>query len=239
MAAAEPSRAKERRTETHPALRRTYGGGRGPVSVIVAAADAALRAGITAALPAPEFSLVAECQTATATAAAAARHRPDVCVVDVDVPGGGIGAAASLARLDAPPVVLLLARSAEHEQLLAALRAGAAGYLVLGDVGREQLADDVRALARGDAALSRTAVTALVVAIRSGGETGSELTRREAEVIALLRDGLATKQIAQRLAIDPTTVRRHLSSALHKLGAPDRRTALQLLANADERRERR
>jgi DNA-binding NarL/FixJ family response regulator len=212
------------------------GSSRRAVDVLVAVPDPALRAGVFAALPSPEFTVVAECETAAAAAAAAARDRADVSLVDVDLPGGGVAVAAAFAQLEPPMPVVLLARTVKYEQVVAALRSGATGLLLLSDLRCEQLADEVRAVARGEAALSRGFATAVVDLVRSGRTPFRALSAREAEVLALLREGLTTKQIAQRLGIEPPTVRRHVSSARRKLGAGDRRAALELLEHVHDRR---
>jgi DNA-binding NarL/FixJ family response regulator len=131
----------------------------------------------------------------------------------------------------------VLTFSATTEDLLAALRAGARGYLPK-DMSPDSLPAALRGVLKGEAALPRTFVGRMLhemrelpapgrAPVRAGGV---ELTARESEIMRMLRSGLATIEIAERLALSPVTVRRHISAAGAKLGADGRDEALRAIA---------
>jgi DNA-binding NarL/FixJ family response regulator len=209
----------------------------GRLTVLVADDHAPTRAGVRAALGDGGFTVVAEAACADATVEGALRERPDVCLLDIHMPGGGIAAAARIAeRLPATAVVMLTV-SREDEDLFAALRAGAVGYL-LKDMDAARLAPALRGVVAGEAALPRTLVARVVAEFRSAERRpslplvrrrGARLTAREWEVLELLRERRTTAEIAHRLGLSAVTVRRHVSSILAKLRVPDRRAMARLL----------
>ena len=193
---------------------------RPPTRVLVADQHEATRAGTKAALDGTAFVVVAECCDAEDAITSARRTRPDICLVDLGLPGGGLVAATSIASLPSRPRVVAVAASVDDDQLFAALAAGAAGCL-LKDVGCERLPLYLEDVAAGHVALSPPLVSRLVyrvVTARRAHALPAEarLSDREGEVIRLLGERLTTKQIANRLGLRPTTVRRHISSALRK-----------------------
>lgn len=203
--------------------------------VLIADRHQATRAGIRAALEAAGHRVSAECEDAASAVEATERTRPEVCVVDLDLPGGGISAVRAIAARRRPPRVLVLAGRLREPDFFAALRAGAQGFLIKNvDPGR--LPEEVAALASGRAALGGDLTMRLIdefrrQAICSGAAGG--LSAREREVLALLaEEDLTTKEIAARLHLSPTTVRRHIGSAVAKLGVVDRQAAVEL-ARAD------
>jgi DNA-binding NarL/FixJ family response regulator len=158
---------------------------------------------------------------------AARRLRPDVVLMDLVMPGGD-GIEALRALRDAAPQarVLVLTSFADDVQVFAAIEAGAAGYL-LKDVSPDGLAAAIRDVHAGRPALGPTVAERLMR--RGGGDpenpTLASLTRRERDVLRLMVDGLANKQIALRLSITEKTVKTHVSSILGKLGVADRTQA--------------
>lgn len=148
---------------------------------------------------------------------------PDVVLMDIDMPGLD-GVAATREVLEASPdarVVILTAFS-ERERVLAALDAGAIGYL-LKDADPEELLQGVRAAARGESPLAPRAATALVEARSVTSASG--LTEREREILELVAGGLPNKLIARRLGIAEKTVKTHLTSAFRRIGVTDRTQA--------------
>jgi DNA-binding NarL/FixJ family response regulator len=132
---------------------------------------------------------------------------------------------------------IVLAAKADEQGVVDALHAGASGYLPL-DGDPDGLIRALRAVRRGEPAVPRSLLGPVVdqfrvrerrrrVSVRGGFEV--ELTRRQAEVLELLRDGLGTTEMAGRLGLSPVTVRRHLSLVLEKLGVSDRAEARHLL----------
>jgi DNA-binding NarL/FixJ family response regulator len=205
--------------------------------VLLADDHAPTRAGVRLALEGSEFTVVAEAHDARSAVAAAIRDSPDICVLDIRMPGGGIEAAAEIAERLPGTVIVMLTVSRDDEDLFAALRAGAAGYL-LKDTEPERLAGALQAAADGEAAMSPVLVARLMEEFRSREQRrrlpmlrrrGVRLTDREWEVLELLREGTSTAAIAQRLAISPVTARRHISVILRKLDVPTRAAAVRLL----------
>lgn len=213
-----------------------------PSRVLLADDDAATRAGVRLALEGQGFAVCAETADAVSAVEAAVRERPDVCLLDVRMPGSGIAAAATITAQLADTAVVMLTVSRDDADLFDALRAGAVGYL-LKDIDPARLPSALHGVLAGEAALPRGLVARLIDEFhaRSGRRRlitargrGPELTAREWDVLNLMRDGLTTGEIGERLSIAPVTVRRHVSAILRKLRVPDREAALRLL---DERSE--
>jgi DNA-binding NarL/FixJ family response regulator len=203
-------------------------GRRRPTRVLVAARHRAARVGAVRALGIAGFEVVGECATVADAAATARDRRPDVCVVDALLTGGGTTAAAALAAAAPAPRVVLIGTGSTAGDALAAFAAGASGYL-LEDVTGERLALAVADVAAGHLAVAAELVAALVDvvrAVRGEAAPGGGLTQRERQVLGLLALEMPTKEVAQRLGLSPTTVRRHASAAVRKLGADDRDAAI-------------
>ena len=131
----------------------------------------------------------------------------------------------------------MFTNSGTDEDLFDSLRAGAAGYL-LKDMNPERLPRALVAVLEGEAALPRRLVARLIDEFRERGRRrraqlpsggAVDLTSREWEVLDLIRQRYSTAQIASRLFISEGTVRSHVAAILHKLGVPDRESALRLL----------
>ncbi|HEY6694008.1 MAG TPA: response regulator transcription factor [Solirubrobacteraceae bacterium] len=152
----------------------------------------------------------------------AAEHAPDVVLMDLEMPGmDGIQATRELlARRPATAVVVLTSFS-DRERILAALDAGAVGYL-LKDVEPDELARAIHAAARGQSPLHPRAAREL---LDQRQELGPQLTAREEEVLALLAHGLPNKLIARRLSISERTVKGHLTHVFERIGVTDRTQA--------------
>lgn len=206
--------------------------------IVVADDHPTARLGVRLALNGHDFDVVAEAVDAPGAVAAALEHRPDLCLLDVHMPGGGISAAAKLSdALPEMPIVMLSVSEAD-EDLFEALQVGACGYL-LKDTDPDWLPAALRGVFRGEAPLPRVLTARLIrefqrrgrgVDLRGAGGRRVSVSRRESEVLALLRTGLVTKQVARRLGVSPATVRRHISEAVRKLGVPDREAAIRASA---------
>jgi DNA-binding NarL/FixJ family response regulator len=194
------------------------------------------RSGLRVVLDGNGFEVCAEADDAAQAVKAALRTRPDLCVIDVELPGGGIAAAGEISQTLPDTSVVMLTLSRRDEDVFAALRAGAAGYLPK-DADPGRLPQALRGVLGGEAALPRTLTARLIKEFRRTGDAGVrlpdgrpvELTPRELEVLELLRRGLTTEQVASSLGVAKVTVRRHVSGVLKKLGVPDRAAALRLL----------
>jgi DNA-binding NarL/FixJ family response regulator len=209
-----------------------------PIRVVLADDHAPTRAGIRAALEGRGFAIAAEVSSGDGAVEAALRERPDLCLLDIQMPGGGIQAAAEIGLALPDTAIVMLTVSTAEDDLFAALRAGARGYL-LKDTDAERLPFALRAVVSGETAIPRTLVTRVIDEFtrrerpqrpRRLEREGIRLSEREGDVLGLLEEGLDTAEIGERLSISAVTVRRHVQSILKKLRVPDREAAVRLLA---------
>jgi DNA-binding NarL/FixJ family response regulator len=169
-----------------------------------------------------------------------ARLQPDLVLLDLSMPGlDGLTALPRLREAAPDAEVVVLTASGTEENLLAAIRAGAAGYLLKTEPP-EKIASFLDGVANGEAALSGSVARRLLDQVRDGNgrdagvpdAIAATLSARELEVLLLLDDHLGTDEIAKRLFISEHTVRSHVKSLLRKLGVSSRREALERLSNA-------
>ena len=155
------------------------------------------------------------------------RTSPDVVLMDLQMPGvDGVAATRSILAETTGTQVLVLTSFSDGERIVAALDAGAVGYL-LKDADPDDVLDGIRSVNRGESPITPRAARELLGA-RSGTASvaqTAQLTPREIEVLALVREGLANKQIARRLGITERTVKAHLTSAFSRIGVRDRTAA--------------
>ena len=186
------------------------------------------------------FDVVGEAEDGEQAIARAAELSPELIVLDLSMPGlDGLTALPKLREAAPECEVVVLTASETEENLLAAIRAGAAGYLLKSEPP-ERIVGFLRGVANGEAALSGAVARRLLEQVRVGGGRGSGvpdsiaslLSARELEVLLLLDEHLGTDAIAKRLFISEHTVRSHVKSLLRKLGASSRREALEALATA-------
>jgi DNA-binding NarL/FixJ family response regulator len=209
--------------------------------VLVAEDHPPTRAGVRRVLESDGFEICAEASSGDEAVELALRERPDVCLLDVRMPGGGgVAAAGEIARRLPDASIVMLTVSRDDADLFDALRAGAQGYL-LKDVDRKALPSALRSVLAGEAQLPASLVARVLDEFRERqthrrallrARPAVQLRPREFEVLELLRDGLSTAEIAERLFIAEVTVRSHVSATLKKLRVPDRAAAVRLL---DER----
>jgi DNA-binding NarL/FixJ family response regulator len=151
---------------------------------------------------------------------------PDVVLMDLQMPGvDGVTATGQILESFPDTKVVVLTSFSDSARIIAALDAGAVGYL-LKDTEPDDLLSGIRSAARGDSPLHPRAARELLTARRGPSGIGPvELTPRETEVLTMVRQGFANKQIARRLGITERTVKAHLSSAFQRIGARDRTQA--------------
>ncbi len=150
---------------------------------------------------------------------------PDVVLMDLSMPVmDGTEATRRITESHPDTAVLVLTTFADDRHVMAAIDAGAVGYL-LKDSGPDQLLAGVEAAARGESPLDPKVAGALMASRRQAPTPTVSLTAREREVLALVVDGLANKNIARRLGISEKTVKAHLTSVFSALGVTDRTQA--------------
>jgi DNA-binding NarL/FixJ family response regulator len=197
------------------------------------------REALSALLAQHGFSVVGAAADGEEAIGLARRLQPQLVLLDLSMPGlSGLDALPRLREAAPGCEVVVLTASGTEENLLSAIRGGAAGYLLKSEPpGR--IAEFLRGVAQGKAALSGEIARRLLDEVRNGGRRSGvpdaiarALSAREVEVLLLLDDHLGTDQIARRLFISEHTVRSHVKSLLRKLGVSSRREALEALAAA-------
>jgi DNA-binding NarL/FixJ family response regulator len=150
---------------------------------------------------------------------------PDVVLLDLRLPGmQGLDVIAELQRLPVPPKVLVLTVHEDEDLVLGAVRAGAQGY-VIKHTSREELTTAIRRVASGGHYFAEEVINALIRGDRPT-ESGTLLTAREKDVLALLAAGLANREIGERLFLSPETVKTHLGNIYRKLEVDGRAHAV-------------
>jgi len=200
--------------------------------------EALVRSGLSMILAVPDdMEVVVSCDGVHAVEEIT-RERPDVVLLDIRMPEvDGITVLARVLARPEPPVVAMLTTFAADDQVQAALRAGAIGFL-LKDTEPEQLIHAVRVLATGGSVLSpvvtRTVIGGYVASSADPdiSELIAAMTDREREVLALVGEGLSNLEISQRLFLSVGTVKEYVSTILTKLGAPNRVRAAVLAHRA-------
>jgi DNA-binding NarL/FixJ family response regulator len=195
-----------------------------PVRVVVVDDHAVIRAGLEQLLAGTDdIQVVGEAANGAEALEVVRRIRPDVVLMDLQMPGvDGVAATRAIMAENLGVDVLVLTSFSDSERIIAALNAGAVGYL-LKDADPEDVLQGIRAVSRGESPIHPRAARALL-----GSRAGSQqvqLTSRETEVLGLVREGLANKQIARRLDISERTVKAHLTSAFARIGVADRTQA--------------
>ncbi|KQX56990.1 MULTISPECIES: response regulator transcription factor [unclassified Streptomyces] len=189
-----------------------------------------VRAGLRAVLDTePDFAVVAEAATAERAVELAAAEGVDVVLMDLQFGTGmhGSEATAAITAVPGGPKVLVLTTYDTDADILAAVEAGASGYL-LKDAPPEELAAAVRTAAAGQSALAPAVAHRLMDRMRTPAEA---LTKRELEVLQLVGEGLSNQQISKALFLSQATVKSHLVHIFAKLGV-DSRTAAVAAATA-------
>lgn len=210
----------------------------GAIRVLVADDQAIIREGLVTILGlVDDITVVGEAVDGIDAIEITLREKPHVVLMDLRTPRlDGVDATTRLSR-DAPSTaVLVLTTHADDESIVAALRAGARGYLTK-DAGRIQLASAIRAVAQGQTVFAPDIGARIIGAattsapadpISTLADRCPTLTARELEVLTLMTDGLDNRQIATRLFVGVSTVKSHVNSIFAKLGVTDRAAAIAL-----------
>jgi DNA-binding NarL/FixJ family response regulator len=200
------------------------------ITVVLADDHALVRRGLENLLGAdPDIEVVGTASDGLEAVRVVAEKNPDVVLMDLQMPElDGVEATRTIvseATAEKQPQVVVLTSFSDTERIVAAIDAGAVGYL-LKDTEPEDLLEGVRAAARGESPLHPRAARQLLTARNKQAPTTTvDLTPRENEVLGLVRQGLANKQIARRLGISERTVKAHLTSTFQRIGVTDRTQA--------------
>ena len=187
-----------------------------------------------------DFDVVGQASDGQEAIDLAGKLRPQLVLLDLSMPGlDGLSALPGIRAAVPDAEVIVLTASGTEDNLLAAIRAGAAGYLLKSEPP-DKIVAFLRGVVRGEAALSGEVARSLLDQVREGGyrnggvpdDIAGSLSAREVEVLLLLDEHLGTDDIAKRLFISEHTVRSHVKSLLHKLNVSSRREALEALAVA-------
>jgi DNA-binding NarL/FixJ family response regulator len=197
-----------------------------PSSIRIMSVDdhALLRQGIAALIKTqPDMQLVAEASDGEEAIAQFRAHRPDVTLMDVQMPNVNGVEAISRIKSEFPDAkIIVLSTYAGDIQILRAIKSGALGYLLKGNV-RTELLEAIRTVHAG-----RKRIPPEIAAELAEHAADDQLSTREIDVLRLIGAGNANKQIADKLSIGETTVKNHISNILSKLGANDRAHAVTI-----------
>jgi DNA-binding NarL/FixJ family response regulator len=175
-----------------------------------------------------DFTVVGEAEDAASALTQVRALKPDIVLMDIDLPGeDGVSVTRRLS-LELPAVmVVMLTVHDDSQTLFEAIKAGAQGYLIK-NVRSRELLEQLRGLARGEAAISRRMAARILEEIQGQTEPfgpEEELTARELEVLELVAERLSNAEIAERLVVSEHTVKNHMKSILSKLHLRNRHQA--------------
>jgi DNA-binding NarL/FixJ family response regulator len=206
------------------------------IRVIVADDQAIVRAGFTVIVEAAgDIEVVGEAKDGYEAVELALRLRPDVVCMDIRMPGrDGIEATRLISADPGRHVPVLVVTTFDlDDYVFGALEAGAAGFLLKG-ADEETLVSAIRSVAAGDGTLDQK-ITRRVLSEFAGRRSATQrtpdtvvetLTGRERDILSLLSEGLSNQEMAERLFIEPSTVKYHVAGLLAKIGARDRLQAV-------------
>jgi DNA-binding NarL/FixJ family response regulator len=190
--------------------------------------------GLVATLSADEeLEVVATGADATSAVRAAREHQPDLALLDIAMPGGGIEAARSIRPASPATRVVMLTSSENEDDLLAAMDAGARGYVLKGVAGRE-LRIILKSVHRGEVYVAPGLAYAMIKGLTKPRieDPLAELTSREREVLELVAAGLSNAEIGGRLGLAEKTVKHYMTAILGKLDVGSRVEAALLAYKA-------
>lgn len=201
------------------------------IRILIADDHPVVRDGLAAMLATqPDFHVIGEAADGAETVEKAVQLQPDVVLLDLEMPGmDGVEALHAL-RAQTPQVRAIVFTAFDtDERILRAIKAGAQGYLLKG-VPREDLFQAVRVVSQGGSLIQPVVASRLLRQIGDRDEPVETLTRREKEVLFLMAEGKANKEIAEQLVISERTVKFHVSAILRKLDAANRTEAARAAA---------
>jgi DNA-binding NarL/FixJ family response regulator len=191
-----------------------------------------LREGLRRSLEAEGLNVIGEASDGEEAVRLCEELQPDVVLMDVSMPIlDGVEATKLVKERVPSTAVVILTMHADHDVIVRAVRAGAAGYLVK-DCTTEEVVNTVRLAAGGGTALSPEVASAMLVEAQTPADgagadaTEAIISKREEEVLQLIAEGASTTEVAERLYISVKTVKNHLASVYQKLDSRDRTQAV-------------
>ncbi|MBN8950496.1 MULTISPECIES: response regulator transcription factor [unclassified Rhizobium] len=183
------------------------------------------------------FSIVGEGSSKEDALRIAAEHRPDVLLLDISMPGGGLDAVSQIMHRLPDQKIVMLTVSEASDDVMAALKSGAKGYVLKG-VGARTLADIIRSIATGDSYVAPTLSARLISESGSASEINpfNALTDREREVLELASAGLSNKHIGLKLDLHEKTIKHHMTQIFAKLAVSNRTEAAMAFRDELEKR---
>jgi DNA-binding NarL/FixJ family response regulator len=199
--------------------------------LVVADDQTSVRDGLVALLSTlPDLEVVGAAADGAAALDLVERERPDAVLMDLRMPGvDGVRATEQITREHPGVAVVVLTTYADHETVLAAMGAGAAGYLTK-DAGRADMARALHAAVAGQVTLAgpvRATLLSAALRGRAAEPWPDGLTDREGEILVLIANGLSNQEITARLFIGTATVKTHINRIFAKIGVRDRRGAIE------------
>lgn len=187
------------------------------------------REGVAYALQAdPDIAVVGQGGSREEAVRLACQLLPDLILLDIGIPGGGIEAARDIAVACPATKIIMLTASAEDDDLMAALKAGARGYVLKGVAARE-LVRVTRSVWAGESYVTPTLAASLLAEMAGGVKTArpeanplDELSEREHQILECVAAGMSNKEIGQRLHLSEKTVKHYMTNILEKLQVRNR-----------------
>ncbi len=201
------------------------------IRLVVADDHPLFRAGVVASLAAaPDLEVVAQASDAAEALTLARVHLPDVALLDIAMPGGGLNAARDITAACPATRVVMLTVSEDEDDLLAAMKAGASGYVLKG-AGAGELAGVIRSVHAGQVYVAPALAWGLLREMSKPRSSPlDELTSREREVLELVASGLGNQEIGDRLGLAEKTIKHYMTNILGKLQVRSRVEAALLAA---------
>ncbi len=172
-----------------------------------------------------DFHVIATGGTVDEAVAIAQDHAPDVILLDISLPGCGLAAAKTITAANAAIRILILTVSERHEDVSAALKAGARGYILKG-IGGSDLVKTIRSVAAGETYITPQFAARLLTKptelVDAAADTVGQLSLREQQILTEVSIGLTNKEIAKKLNLSEKTVKHYMSGVLQKLSARNR-----------------
>ena len=202
-----------------------------PIRIAVADDHPMFRAGVVMSLrEEDDIDVVGEAADAASALALARNELPDVMVLDIAMPGSGLDAARAIAAACPATRIVMLTVSEDEDDLLAAMKAGASGYVLKG-AGASELARVIRSVNAGEVYVAPALAWGMLREMRTPRPTPyDELTEREREVLELVAEGLSNQEVGERLGLAEKTIKHYMTNILGKLQVRSRVEAALLVA---------